>query len=118
MQLEIGILDLEGGELLFRFLDAVLAEHALAGFQHLADHVGAMGLGNGDQGHGGGIATGGARGGGDAPMDLGQAVGAGAHVSRLVRAASASALLGSAASAASRVSRALSRWPSTARQAP
>jgi hypothetical protein len=45
-----------------------------------------MGLGNGDQGHGGRIATGAARGGGDVLMDFGQTlggqtVGACAHVS-------------------------------------
>ena len=106
------------GKLLLRLLHAVLAEHALARVQQLAHPVGAVGLGDGDQGDGSRIASGGAGRGGDVLTDLGQTVGAGAHASRLIRAASASALLGSAASAASRVSRALSRSPRAARQAP
>jgi len=79
VQFQIRIVDLESGKLLFRLLDAVLAEHALPGLQHFANPVGAMGLGNGDQGHGGRIAAGATRGRGDVLVDLGQAVGARVH---------------------------------------
>src|SRR3990167_9126520 len=123
VQFDVGTGGLERRELLLRFLDAVLAEHALTGLEHLADAVGAMGLGDGDQGDVRRIAAGTSGGGLDSPANFGQAVGARAHVpvphaSRPVRAARASALSGLAARAASRVSRALSRSPSTTRQAP
>ena len=118
VQLEVGILGLQRGELLLRLLHAVLAEYALAHVQKLAHPVGAMGLGDGDQGDGSRIAAGRARRGGNVLTNFGQTVGACGHASRLNRAVIASALLGSAASAASRVSRALSRSPRAARQAP
>ena len=118
VQVEVGILGLQRREFLFRLLHAVLAEDALAGLQQLAHPIGAMGLGDGDQGDGRRIAPGGARRGGNVLTNLGQTVGACAHASRLNRAVIASALLGSAARAASRVSRALSRSPRAARQVP
>ena len=71
------------GNFSFGLLHAVLAEHALAGGQQLAHAVGAVGLGDGDQGDGGRIAAGGLRRLGDAPADLRQAIGALAHASRL-----------------------------------
>ena len=118
VQFEVGIACLQGRKFLLRLLHAVLAEHALACVQELAHPVGAMGLGDGDQGDGRRIAPGGAGRGGNVLTNLGQTVGACTHASRLIRASNASALLGSAASAASRVSRALSRSPRAARQAP
>ena len=50
VQLEIGIFRLERGEFLLGLLHAVLAEHALADLEQLAHALGAVGLGDGDQG--------------------------------------------------------------------
>ena len=119
VQLEVGIFGLERGKLLLRLLHAVLAEHALAGVEQLADAIGAMGLGDGDQGD-----VGRAAGRRPSPprrcgwLDLRQVIGALAHASRLARAVSASSLFGLAASALSSVSRARSFSPSAARQMP
>src|SRR5471032_1445187 len=70
MKLEVGILGLERGEFLFRLLDAVLAEHALADGEQFADPVGAVRLGHGDQDRVGRRAAGGAGGRVDAGLHV------------------------------------------------
>lgn len=70
VKLDIGMGRADGGPLVLRFLDAVLAEHALALRDQIEDRLGGLGLGDCDQRHLIGLAPGDARGGGDARTDL------------------------------------------------